>query len=398
MATTVKGYQGTISDVDLATQFPHHAPSVYGPNDLAVTAVNGSRTVSVAAGTALAAFVKYTSDAPQTLNLAPPNSGVKYYAISLNRQWSPTSTCVLQADDLGVTDAMSASGFLPASVFTALAALPDQPGTAGSTAGARQVLAVVQVRAADTTLTIGDLRFVRTKGGTFLVNNLHALRWAGIKTDPGSIVTFSGNTPNGIIGPSTWANAGAGWRPVGKIRASSLAALADIERAYTDAGYPFIVDGSDCLGTVLANALGGAAVYNGITYRWQPGQGWFVWDVPGNCVDAVFLMQGDVTKDGGPGQNSVVIRGGVLTYNFSLYSGNQRQANGGGVFGQFYPGFRPADGAFAQSPGVFYDSGYGFLNNVISSDGYLVCNQKQVGGNGGGGVNALRGTISWRIS
>jgi hypothetical protein len=180
MAVTVKGFQSTISDVDMSTQFPHHAPSVYGIGDLAVSAVNGARTVSVAAGTAVAGFVKYLSDAAQTLALAPPSSGGKWYAITLDRQWSPTSTVTLKADDLAATDA---NGTIPAqpsvAAMTAAASLPNQPGTAGSTAGQRQVLALVYVRAADTTLTIFDMRLRRTGSGVAAAATLWALTYAG---------------------------------------------------------------------------------------------------------------------------------------------------------------------------------------------------------------------------
>lgn len=208
MAVTVKGFQGTLSDTDLASQFPHHGPAVYGPGDLAVSAVANARSVSVAAGSALAPWIRYTSDAAQTVTLAPPASGGKWYAITLNRQWSPTATCVLQADDLAVTDANGTSGSYPSNAaLQAAAALPNQPGTAGSTAGQRQVLALVYVRAADTALVIHDMRMTATAAGTLQVLGFPALQMNNLRhlKDGAVIVVGQHTMPGGgthVI--STW--------------------------------------------------------------------------------------------------------------------------------------------------------------------------------------------------
>jgi hypothetical protein len=122
------------------------------------------------------------------VTLAPPTSGGKWYAITENRQWSPTNTAVLQADDLAV----ATDGTVPAApavgAYQAAAALPNQPGTAGSTAGQRQVLAFVHVRAADTTLSIFDVRLVATKAGPLAATNLHGMRWASLVLQEGAMI------------------------------------------------------------------------------------------------------------------------------------------------------------------------------------------------------------------
>lgn len=221
MTVTIKGFQGTVSDADMATQFPHHAPCVYGPGDLAVTAVAGARRVSIAVGTASGAFVKYMSDAAQTIDLAPPTSGGKWYAISLNRQWSPTNAVTLQADDLAVSNDGTVPATIVAAALAAAQALPNLPGTAGSTSGQRQVLALVHVRAADTTLTVFDLRLQRTGSGVMRAASFHALAYANALLLDGGVLTVTGTTPGGTVTKSQWMRNGGKLEPYGTIEGYS---------------------------------------------------------------------------------------------------------------------------------------------------------------------------------
>lgn len=185
MAVTVKGFQGSVSDADMATQFPTVPGVVTSSADSAVSAVGGARQVSVAPGSPNAHFVKRISDAAETLTLAPPSSGGKWYVIAVNRQWSPTNTAVLEAVDVGI----ATDGTVPtaAPVPTALpAGLRNNPGTAGSTSafGHHQPLAWVHVRAADTTLTLFDLRHVVSSSGIVAAASFAALVMGGLYRPP----------------------------------------------------------------------------------------------------------------------------------------------------------------------------------------------------------------------
>jgi hypothetical protein len=259
MTVTLTGLQGTISDTAMATQFPHHAPAVYSMTDRVVTAVAGQRQVSVAAGSSIAGFLKRTSDAAETVTLAPPASGGKWYAITENRQWSPTNSAVLQADDLAVTDAGTSPATVPQAAYTAAAALPNQPGTAGSTAGQRQVLALVYVRAADTTLYVFDMRFVATKGGPMAVTTLHALRWASLVLSEGAHMFVSQHTlmSGGTHIASSWMKRGVSMVLHGNMYVDSTGGTGN---------------GSSCANDVLALATAGGnhiAVYQDSPAIWD---------------------------------------------------------------------------------------------------------------------------------
>lgn len=185
MAVTVKGFQGSVSDADMATQLPTVPGVVTSSADSAVSAVGGARQVSVAPGSPNAHFVKRISDAAETLTLAPPSSGGKWYVIAVNRQWSPTNTAVLEAVDVGI----ATDGTVPtaAPVPTGLpAGLRNNPGTAGSTSafGHHQPLAWVHVRAADTTLTLFDLRHVASSSGVVAAASFAALVMGGLYRTP----------------------------------------------------------------------------------------------------------------------------------------------------------------------------------------------------------------------
>lgn len=186
MTVTIVGFQGTISDYAMAQQSPanNQAPMVASAADLAVTAVSNARSVSVAPGSGDHAFVKYTSDSAQTLALAAPNSGGKWYLIAIDREWSPTNTATLVALDTGYSDTQGYTSFSNTIWEQALAAaaaiLKNSPGTAGSTvaSGAHQPLALVYVIAASTTLQVVDLRGVRTGAGMAEYQSLHGLAFA----------------------------------------------------------------------------------------------------------------------------------------------------------------------------------------------------------------------------
>lgn len=215
MTVTTKGYQGTITDADMATMYPHHVPTVAGAGDLLVTAVNGVRRVSVAAGSAFGPFLKYTSDAAQPVDLAPPSSGGKWYALTIDRQWSPTNAATLRADDLAVSNDGTVPTMPTAAVLAALAALPNQPGTAGSTAGQRQLLSLAHVRAADTTVTLFDLRARVTGAGTIGVPSLHALAALAPWFGDGAVVSVGQfTTPGGFIHRSSqWTRTSGAFIP-----------------------------------------------------------------------------------------------------------------------------------------------------------------------------------------
>ena len=371
MTVTIKGFQGTISDVDMATQFPHHMPAVFTANDLAVTAVGGARTVSVSAGSAISAFVRYTSDAAQTLALAPPTAGGKWYAITLNRQWSPTNTCVLQADDLAVTDGTGTipAVAVPVAVLTAANALPDQLGTAGSTAGQRQILALVYVRAADTTLGIFDARMVATKSGNLRGMTPHALAVAKPKLLEGAIVTLGQWTaPSGQIhAGSTWRyNAGSGLLTLfGRIFGSGTITLAgimtDIAAVMTQYNSALGIEGGPNVTGARMNESS-----TGFDYAWDASGG-FV------CADATSGAGPDYTGTTSANQGAyqrMVRRGYAISVQFYINLG----ANGSGAgnyIGRIPLPFRP--GVSTAVVGALWQGNnwVGFVAMEITSDGLI---------------------------
>jgi len=130
---------------------------------------------------------------------------------------------------------------------------------------------------------------------------------------------------------------------------------------------------------------------SGITLCFSSGA-WRFWDFPNNWLVAAYDNQADTGYDSGPGINAVSVRGGLLTFNFSVYSGNQRQ--NGQWFGQMRTGYRPLDGSYAQTVANSYNGGYGTAIALIDSNGGL---QFAVGGTHGS-TNAIRGTLSYRIA
>jgi len=119
---------------------------------------------------------------------------------------------------------------------------------------------------------------------------------------------------------------------------------------------------------------------------------WRYWDLPNNWLQGCYDNQGDVGYDNGPGMNSVKVSGGLLTINFSVYSGTQRQS--GQWFGQMRSGYRIIDGSFAQTVANSYNGGYGTAIAMVDANGGLLMT---VGGSHGA-TNAIRGTINYRIA
>lgn len=392
MAVTLTGLQGTVSDTAMATQLPHHAPVAYSATDAQVTAVAGQRAVSVAPGSTLAGFMKRTSDAAETVAIPAPSSGGRWYAITIDRQWSPTNTAVLKADDLAVTNDGTLPNFPPAAAFTAAAALPNQPGTAGSTAGQRHILALAFVRAADTTTYYFDTRMIVTGNGMMAAPHFAALLLNGLRHfRDGAEVTVlrHGALSSGVHVLSTWRRESGYWVAVGPIEADGNSdALADsvMTDISTLAGL--------AMQTLALPAHADTRFLNRrtlIEWAWTS-NGWAMWNTSGNAIDFLMQRDGDVNYDG-PGANTATIRNGVLTMSFSLYSGNARGSNG--RFATMRAGARP-DGPPVWLTGECYD-GNDFLSAMrVASDGTLAPTGPRT--NSGQGYNAIRGSVSYRCS
>lgn len=98
MALTPKGFQGTVTESDIAKSAPHFGPpKVEGAGDFKVTAVSGlDRTVAIAAGFADACFVRVENTASANRQSATLSSGTRWDTVVLRRDWvADTVTLVI---------------------------------------------------------------------------------------------------------------------------------------------------------------------------------------------------------------------------------------------------------------------------------------------------------------
>lgn len=186
--TAPRGFSGgPMADIDYGIGAAG-TPWVESVAALAVTQPNtGTRTVSLAAGTADAFGVRVTNDAPLPQALAAPSSGGAWYLIALRFNWS-AKTCTLQVLPGPTTGTTAAPTAIPAAL----------PGTVTSTPGASfdMPLAWVFVNSADTIATVFDTRMGRSLGQPVAIGGA-ALGVLALQQPP-QVGTMVANLPDGI--------------------------------------------------------------------------------------------------------------------------------------------------------------------------------------------------------
>ncbi|GAC81218.1 hypothetical protein SAMN04488550_4116 [Gordonia malaquae] len=150
MVMSTAGFQGPVSESQEAGRFLRIAPPalVDGPNDLRVTTAAGTRTVSVAAGTAQVCGVTVKSDAATSLTFAANSGGTRLDVVVLRVVWAGPSSAV----SIVVKQGTSGSSTLPTLTRSA-GATYEMP------------LAVVSVGTSVTTITSPNIFNVATYGG-----------------------------------------------------------------------------------------------------------------------------------------------------------------------------------------------------------------------------------------
>lgn len=158
MAATISGFYGTVSESAEANRFHRlHPPLVKGTADLAPTST-GTRTIRMAAGTAIAAGVIYTETATKDVALPSNTSGnPRIDIVGLRFTWNGASSTVTTFSRQGTA-----------------AASPVPPSTLVRNPGVTYELpiAAVYVRSGITTIAaadVYDLRVIGGRGGRFVM-------------------------------------------------------------------------------------------------------------------------------------------------------------------------------------------------------------------------------------
>lgn len=148
MAITTMGFDGTLNEEQFARLMTLVGVrySVAGAGDFNVTAVEGNRAVSVAAGTAYAAGVAAVNSAPITVALPAPAGGA-WHLIVLGRDWA-TNTAAVRSIPGETTSSVVPTA--PPTVF------PGLDSTAGVVDD--QKLAWAWVNASNNNVLLFDLR------------------------------------------------------------------------------------------------------------------------------------------------------------------------------------------------------------------------------------------------
>lgn len=218
----------------------------------------GTRTVSVAAGTADAFGIRITNDAAITQALAAPSSGGAWYLLALRFTWTGTGKGVALVAVAGPTTGVTTK---PVSIPGAV------PSDAKRSPGGQWdlPLAYVFVNSADTTATIFDLRMVRNGLNGAMAVNLSALVFSNLQ----GLFASGGIIPVGVFA-STYGqfHEASAWQ---RRSDGTLVPLGRIKIGGTN-------NGADVLGELLAlkqaNLIGLYAKdevfdsYTGKTWQW----------------------------------------------------------------------------------------------------------------------------------
>lgn len=200
MAITSKGFAGGPMTDDDFGAIAARAAWVENAAALAVTQPNsGTRTVSIAAGTAVAHGVRAINDAAISQALTAPGSGGQWYLLVLRRDWtSGVKTTTLQV----LTGASTGSTTAPTAIPTAL---PATFQSAAGSAQADQPLAWEWVSSASTTVTIFDARIIDQRNRL-----LQAVSFAALAT-LALVLTLAAGTTLQTTDGNTWRWNGTAW-------------------------------------------------------------------------------------------------------------------------------------------------------------------------------------------
>lgn len=172
------GYSGTVNEAQWSRLFdaaPYWVDLAGGQ----VAAVANARSVSIADGAIFGRGVRDVLTGVANLVLAPPASGGLWYLIAARRTWGTGASTTVVAITGGTTD-----GTVPATPPTTLPTGAASSGSAGFQRSPGvvddQPLAWVHVRAADTTLTLFDLRLQLTVAGDLCAQSVHALNFQAL--------------------------------------------------------------------------------------------------------------------------------------------------------------------------------------------------------------------------
>lgn len=219
--------------------------------DCAVTQPStGTRSVSVAAGSATAFGVRVTTDAAITQALTAPGTGGAWYLLTWRRTWSPTKTAALQV----LAGATTAGTTAPTVAPTALpAGFTSSPGTQ-----ADQPIAWVWVSSASTTLAIFDVRLLSTLAGTPLAPTFDALTTAALTLREGSLITTqAAAVAGGTLRGATWRLGAGLLLAAEELRVDVPAAVAGVAALLTSSSL------INAKATLVVESLGLELVYGG---------------------------------------------------------------------------------------------------------------------------------------
>ncbi len=196
MTTTSYGFAGSLGAADFAKMARYVGPyGVLSASDWAVTAVGGSRAVSIAAGEAFGWNVRSVSDAAQTVALPTPTAG-QWFLIVATRDWSAKTTTAnyVAGPTTTTTTPTTAPSVLPA-------AMNQSPGTLDA-----QALAWAWVNNTSTVVTVVDLRTP--------VADLQQPRFGATAEAATSLPgAFAGQRAFALDNGITYRWNGAAWRP-----------------------------------------------------------------------------------------------------------------------------------------------------------------------------------------
>lgn len=206
MTITSIGYEGTVGEAQFAQLLPRAGGTHFGVDDFAsfrVTVAGGTRALSVAAGVAWATGVMATSNAVESLALAPVPSGTRWDMIVLRYNWSTNLT------QLAVITGGSNK------------ALPSRQNTPGTVV--EQPLALCRVQADQPAVQdVVDLRVISGDGGCVAFDELvlqyfnrvgSSVRIGEVRWDRVLDATNSPRWVSSSVGDTGWVGVtrGPGW-------------------------------------------------------------------------------------------------------------------------------------------------------------------------------------------
>lgn len=324
MTLTAKGFAGgPMADIDYGIGSAGGC-WVESTAALAVTAVGGTRSVSIAVGNGAAFGVRVINDAAITQALTAPGSGGAWYMLALRFNWS-TKSVTLQAlagPTIGGTAA-------PTAIPTAL------PGTMTTAPGTSfdMPLAWAFVNSANTTVTLFDLRLLGSYLDQLAAFTQNSLRVAALIKTPhvGAMmpalegptqVTYRWGVNSG--GTASWLPWDSEWTPSAGFTYSGVTASAGSMRYRYRAGRVLVefllVASANSTGSINVNLPGPAdqstalgtsgqayqAGYSmiGRAWRYSPSQG-------GRWYDHAISMVSNGTQVGFGNTNSAFYMDGI---------------------------------------------------------------------------------------